>query len=144
MQENRLYAFATFQYFRRTNALLVDFIEIHGAHGYLLHSFYSPLSNNRTDIYGGSLENRLRLPVEVARTVRQAWDKPLFFRFSATDWAETEKDTKGEWVSWGLEQSVELARALQKEGVDLVDVSSGGNYVGQKIPLVPGYQVCCL
>lgn len=118
-----------------------DFIEIHGAHGYLIHSFYSPLSNKRTDSYGGSLENRLRFPLEVVHAIRQAWDKPLFFRFSATDWAEEEKNANGEWASWGEEQSVELSRALQKEGVDLVDVSSGGNYVGQKIPLAPGYQV---
>ncbi|CAE7100048.1 unnamed protein product, partial [Rhizoctonia solani] len=65
-----------------------DFIEIHGAHGYLIHSFYSPISNFRTDKYGGSLENRMRFPLEVIRTVRAAWNKPLFFRFSATDWAE--------------------------------------------------------
>ncbi|KAF8676819.1 NADH flavin oxidoreductase [Rhizoctonia solani] len=118
-----------------------DFIEIHGAHGYLLHSFYSPISNNRTDKYGGSLENRLRFPLEVIRTVRAAWDKPLFFRFSATDWAETEKDESGEWVSWGIEQSVELSRRAQAEGVDLVDVSSGGNYAKQNILVGWNYQV---
>ncbi|KAB5593900.1 NADPH dehydrogenase [Ceratobasidium theobromae] len=118
-----------------------DFIEIHGAHGYLIHSFYSPMSNNRTDVYGGSLENRLRFPLEVVRAVRQAWNKPLFFRFSATDWAEQEKGDNGEWVSWGIEQSVVLSKKLQEEGIDLVDVSSGGNYVGQKIPIGPSYQV---
>ncbi|KAH7325466.1 NADH:flavin oxidoreductase/NADH oxidase [Rhizoctonia solani] len=110
-----------------------DFIEIHGAHGYLIHSFYSPIANNRTDKYGGSLDNRMRFPLEVLRLVRAAWDKPLFFRFSATDWAETEKNESGEWVSWGIEQSIELSRRVQAEGVDLVDVSSGGNYVKQNI-----------
>ncbi|CAE6423814.1 unnamed protein product [Rhizoctonia solani] len=118
-----------------------DFIEIHGAHGYLIHSFYSPLSNIRTDKYGGSLENRIRFPLEVVRTVRAAWDKPLFFRFSATDWAETEKNENGEWVSWGIEQSVELSRRVQAEGVDLVDVSSGGNYEKQNILVGWNYQV---
>ncbi|QRV77882.1 NADH:flavin oxidoreductase/NADH oxidase [Ceratobasidium sp. AG-Ba] len=122
-----------------------DFIEIHGAHGYLIHSFYSPLSNNRTDEYGGSLENRLRLPLRIARTVREAWgpSKPLFFRVSATDWAEgPEKDEKtGEWRSWGIEQTVILAKELKKIGVDLIDTSSGGNWVKQKIPIGPGYQV---
>jgi 2,4-dienoyl-CoA reductase-like NADH-dependent reductase (Old Yellow Enzyme family) len=123
-----------------TDMLVVDFIEIHGAHGYLIHSFYSPISNNRTDKYGGSLENRLRFPLEVIRTVRAAWDKPLFLRFSATDWAETEKNESGEWVSWGIEQSVELSRRAQAEGVDLVDVSSGGNYVKQTINVGRNYQ----
>ncbi|KAF8738341.1 NADH flavin oxidoreductase, partial [Rhizoctonia solani] len=117
----------------RSKKIGFDFIEIHGAHGYLLHSFYSPISNNRTDKYGGSLENRLRFPLEVIRTVRAAWDKPLLFRFSATDWAETEKNESGEWESWGIEQSVELSRRAQAEGVDLVDVSSGGNYSKQQI-----------
>jgi 2,4-dienoyl-CoA reductase-like NADH-dependent reductase (Old Yellow Enzyme family) len=72
------------------------------------------------------------------------WDKPLFFRLSATDWAKEEKDENGEWVSWGIQQSIELSRLLGEEGVDLVDVSSGGNYVGQQIPIAPGYQVCQL
>ncbi|CEL53089.1 Putative NADPH dehydrogenase C23G7,10c OS=Schizosaccharomyces pombe (strain 972 / ATCC 24843) GN=SPBC23G7.10c PE=3 SV=1 [Rhizoctonia solani AG-1 IB] len=99
-----------------------DFIEIHGAHGYLLHSFYSPISNNRTDKYGGSLENRLRFPLEVIQTVRAAWDKPLFLRLSATEWAEKEKNESGEWVSWGIEQSVELSKRAQAAGVDLMDV----------------------
>ncbi|CAE6441916.1 unnamed protein product [Rhizoctonia solani] len=118
-----------------------DFIEIHGAHGYLIHSFYSPISNKRTDEYGGSLPNRLRLALEVTRAIRKVWDKPLFFRLSATDWAKEEKDKNGEWVSWGIQQSIELSRLLSEEGVDLVDVSSGGNYVGQQIPVGPGYQV---
>ncbi|CAE7150458.1 unnamed protein product [Rhizoctonia solani] len=120
-----------------------DFIEVHGAHGYLLHQFCSPLSNNRTDIYGGSLENRLRLPLQIVRAVRQAWgdDKPLFYRVSATDWAEgPEQDASGEWKSWGIEQTVELAKRLKAEGVDLIDTSSGGNWLAQKIPVGPLYQ----
>ncbi|CAE6459520.1 unnamed protein product [Rhizoctonia solani] len=125
----------------RCKAIGFDFIEIHGAHGYLIHSFYSPLSNDRTDQYGGSFENRIRFPLEVIRTVRAAWDKPLFFRFSATDWAETEKDETGEWVSWGIEQSVEFSRRVQAEGIDLVDVSSGGNYSKQNILVGWNYQV---
>ncbi|KAF8751668.1 NADH flavin oxidoreductase [Rhizoctonia solani] len=118
-----------------------DFIEIHGAHGYLIHSFYSPISNKRTDDYGGSLPNRLRLALEITRAIRKVWDKPLLFRLSATDWAKEEKDENGEWVSWGIQQSIELSKLLSKEGVDLIDVSSGGNYVGQQIPIGPGYQV---
>ncbi|CAE7095071.1 unnamed protein product [Rhizoctonia solani] len=118
-----------------------DFIEIHGAHGYLIHSFYSPISNKRTDEYGGSLSNRLRLALEIARAIRKVWDKPLFFRLSATDWAKEEKNASGEWVSWGIEQTIELSKLLSEEGVDLVDVSSGGNYVGQQIAVGPGYQV---
>ncbi|CCO35078.1 Putative NADPH dehydrogenase C23G7.10c [Rhizoctonia solani AG-1 IB] len=117
-----------------------DFIEIHGAHGYLLHSFYSPISNNRTDKYGGSLENRLRFPLEVIQTVRAAWDKPLFLRLSATEWAEKEKNESGEWVSWGIEQSVELSKRAQAAGVDLMDVSSGGNYFKQNINVGRNYQ----
>ncbi|CEL58482.1 hypothetical protein RSOLAG1IB_08572 [Rhizoctonia solani AG-1 IB] len=121
-----------------------DFIEIHGAHGYLLHSFCSPHSNNRADIYGGSLENRIRLPLRVVRAVRKAWgdDKPLFYRVSASDWAEIpERDANGDWKSWGIEQTIELARRLKEEGVDLVDTSSGGNWSAQKIPVGPMYQV---
>ncbi|KAF8595062.1 NADH:flavin oxidoreductase/NADH oxidase [Ceratobasidium sp. AG-I] len=129
----------------RCNKIGFDFIEIHAAHGYLLHSFYSPLSNNRTDQYGGSLENRLRLPLQIARAARSAWpsSKPLIFRISASDWAEgPEKDEKtGEWRQWGIEQSVELSKQLRDVGVDMIDTSSGGNWVKQKIPLVPGYQV---
>ncbi|CCO32633.1 hypothetical protein BN14_06696 [Rhizoctonia solani AG-1 IB] len=121
-----------------------DFIEIHGAHGYLLHSFCSPHSNNRVDIYGGSLENRIRLPLRIVRAVRKAWgdDKPLFYRVSASDWAEIpERDANGDWKSWGIEQTIELARRLKEEGVDLVDTSSGGNWSAQKIPVGPMYQV---
>jgi 2,4-dienoyl-CoA reductase-like NADH-dependent reductase (Old Yellow Enzyme family) len=111
-----------------------DVVEIHGAHGYLLHSFCSPLSNLRSDDYGGTLENRIRLPLEVARAVRAAWpdDKPVFYRVSATDWYEG---------GWDLAQTTTLCRELRAIGVDLVDCSSGGNIHDQKIVLGPGYQV---
>jgi 2,4-dienoyl-CoA reductase-like NADH-dependent reductase (Old Yellow Enzyme family) len=119
---------------RRTVAAGFDIIEIHGAHGYLLHSFCSPLSNLRTDEYGGSFEGRVRLPLEVAAAVRAAWpaDKPVFYRLSATDWYDG---------GWDLAQSTELCRRLKDAGIDLVDVSSGGNIHDQKIALGPGYQV---
>ena len=111
-----------------------DAVEVHGAHGYLLHSFVSPLSNRRTDDYGGDLERRLRFPLAVAKAVREAWpdDKPVLYRLSATDWAEG---------GWDLPQSIELARGLRNIGIDLVDCSSGGNVHDAKIPLGPGYQV---
>ncbi|HET7730584.1 MAG TPA: NADH:flavin oxidoreductase/NADH oxidase [Usitatibacter sp.] len=111
-----------------------DVAEVHGAHGYLLHSFCSPLSNRRTDAYGGSLDNRIRLPLEVARAVREEWpaDKPVFYRISATDWYEG---------GWDVEQSIQLCRRLKDVGIDLVDCSSGGNIAEQKIKLGPGYQV---
>ncbi|GJE85837.1 NADH:flavin oxidoreductase/NADH oxidase [Phanerochaete sordida] len=119
-----------------------DFIELHAAHGYLLHEFVSPLSNNRTDEYGGSLENRLRYPLRIIERVRKAWDKPLFVRISATDWAEgPEKGDNGEWRYWGLEQSKVYVGEMKKLDVDLVDCSTGGNWDKQDIPLVPGYQV---
>ncbi|KAI0830479.1 FMN-linked oxidoreductase [Trametes gibbosa] len=120
-----------------------DFIELHFAHGYLQHSFVSPLSNDRTDQYGGSLENRLRSPLEVAEKVRAAWDKPLFVRISATDWAEgPEQDpSTGEWKQWGIEQSKIYVGELKKLGVDLIDCSSAGNWEKQKITIGPGYQV---
>ncbi|KAG8731892.1 hypothetical protein FRC10_001369 [Ceratobasidium sp. 414] len=121
-----------------------DFVEVHGGHGYLLHSFYSPISNKRTDEYGGSLENRLRLSLQVASAVRAAWgtSKPLFFRLSATDWAEwPERDEKGEWTTWGIEQTIELVKKLKEIGVDFVDTSTGGNWAQQKIPVGPLYQV---
>lgn len=129
---------------KRAKTAGFDFIDIHGAHGYLIHSFLSPLSNTRTDSYGGSLENRLRFPLEIAKRARAAWgeDKPIFFRLSGTDWAEgPEKDEQGEWKQWGIEQSAELSRRLVAEaGVDLIDVSSGGLWQKQKIVLAPGYQ----
>ena len=111
-----------------------DVVEVHGAHGYLLHSFLSPLSNRRTDDYGGDLERRMRLALEVAKAVRDAWpdDKPVFFRLSATDWTEG---------GWDVPQTIELARRLKEIGIDLVDCSSGGNVHDAKIPLGPGYQV---
>ena len=109
-------------------------IELHSAHGYLLHEFLSPLSNRRTDEYGGSLENRMRLTVRVTRALREAWppELPLFVRRSVTDWAEG---------GWDLPQSLELAKALKEAGVDLIDCSSGALIPGVKIPANPGYQV---
>jgi len=109
-------------------------IEIHAAHGYLIHEFLSPLSNKRTDSYGGSFENRTRFLREVVTAVRHAWPEgnPLFVRISATDWIEG---------GWDLDQSVELANQLGPLGVDLIDCSSGGILPGAKIPVEPGYQV---
>jgi 2,4-dienoyl-CoA reductase-like NADH-dependent reductase (Old Yellow Enzyme family) len=110
-----------------------DVIEIHAAHGYLLQEFLSPLSNQRTDEYGGSLENRARLLLEVTDSIREVWprERPLFVRISATDWTEGGFD---------LEQSIRLAVLLREHGVDLIDVSSGGNVAGAAIPVGPGYQ----
>ena len=107
-----------------------QFLEIHGAHGYLIHEFYSPLSNRRTDAYG---QDRHKLALEVTRAVRKKWPErlPLFFRISASDW------TPG---GWDAEQSVELAKKLKAEGVDLIDCSSGGNVPSARIPVGPGYQ----
>lgn len=115
-----------------------DVIEVHAAHGYLLHEFLSPLSNQRTDQYGGSFENRVRFPLEVVRAVRAAWPErlPVFVRISATDWTPA---SLGE--SWTLPESVAFARLLKEAGADLVDVSTGGNHPAQQIPLGPGYQV---
>jgi len=112
-------------------ALAVE--EIHAAHGYLFHEFYSPFSNRREDSYGGSFENRTRFLRETVVKVRQKWpaELPLFVRISSTDWVEN---------GWDIEQSVELARALKPLGVDLIDCSSGGNIATAKIPLGPGYQ----
>jgi 2,4-dienoyl-CoA reductase-like NADH-dependent reductase (Old Yellow Enzyme family) len=111
-----------------------DVVEIHAAHGYLLHEFLSPLSNQRTDEYGGTLENRARLLLQVAEAVRGAWplELPLFVRISASDWVEG---------GWTIEDSVKVARMLKERGVDLIDCSSGGNVAGAKIPIAPGYQV---
>ena len=119
---------------RRAQAAGFDFVEIHAAHGYLLHQFLSPLANHRTDAYGGSLENRTRLLLEVADAVRGEWPAhlPLFVRISATDWAEG---------GWTADESVELARLLREHGVDLVDVSSGGQVPNARIPVAPGFQV---
>jgi 2,4-dienoyl-CoA reductase-like NADH-dependent reductase (Old Yellow Enzyme family) len=109
-------------------------IEIHAAHGYLLHSFLSPLSNQRTDSYGGSLENRMRFLLQVATALRRTIpeDMPLFTRISATDWVEG---------GWDIDQSIVLARALKSAGVDLMDASSGGIVPRAVIPVAPGYQV---
>lgn len=109
-------------------------IELHAAHGYLLHEFYSPLSNRRTDEYGGSFENRIRLLLEVVESVKEVWpaDLPLFVRISATDWTDG---------GWTITDSVELAKILKDKGVDLIDSSTGGNVARASIPLKPGYQV---
>jgi 2,4-dienoyl-CoA reductase-like NADH-dependent reductase (Old Yellow Enzyme family) len=119
---------------RRALAAGFRVIEIHAAHGYLLHEFLSPLSNHRTDPYGGSLENRMRLPLRVAERLRQTvpGDLPLFVRISATDWADG---------GWDVEQSVVLSRRLKELGVDLIDVSSGALVPKVRIPVGKGYQV---
>jgi 2,4-dienoyl-CoA reductase-like NADH-dependent reductase (Old Yellow Enzyme family) len=109
-------------------------VEIHAAHGYLLHQFLSPLSNFRTDEYGGSFENRILLLLEVLEAVQSEWpsDLPIFIRISATDWADG---------GWYIEESVQLSKILKEKGVDLMDVSSGGLVSHQQIPLGPNYQV---
>jgi 2,4-dienoyl-CoA reductase-like NADH-dependent reductase (Old Yellow Enzyme family) len=119
---------------KRAVAAGFEVLEIHGAHGYLAHEFLSPLSNHRTDQYGGSFENRIRFTIELVTAIRAAIGDqlPLFLRISATDWTEG---------GWTIEDSIELARRVKPLGVDLIDVSSGGNVVGAKIPLGPGYQV---
>ena len=111
-----------------------EWLEIHAAHGYLIHSFYSPLSNRRSDAYGGSFANRIRFLLETVQAVRAAWPErlPLTVRISGTDWAEG---------GWTLEESVELARCLKDAAVDLVDCSSGGNLPNARVPLGAGYQV---
>lgn len=111
-----------------------EWLEIHAAHGYLLHEFLSPLSNKRTDDYGGSFENRVRFVLETASEVRGVWPEklPLAVRLSCSDWVEG---------GWDLPQSIELARQLKKAGVDLIDCSSGGGTLDAKIPGGPGYQV---
>lgn len=118
---------------RRAHDAGFRLLEVHAAHGYLLHEFLSPLSNRREDRYGGSFDNRVRLLLEVVDAVRAAWpeDLPLWVRISATDWAEG---------GWDLGQSIELARLLRERSVDLVDVSSGGLVPNARIPLEPGYQ----
>jgi 2,4-dienoyl-CoA reductase-like NADH-dependent reductase (Old Yellow Enzyme family) len=111
-----------------------DLVEIHSAHGYLLHEFLSPLSNQRTDAYGGSFENRTRLLLQVVDAVRRVWPShlPLFVRISASDWADG---------GWNIDDSVQLAKNLREHNVDLVDVSSGGLVPQAQIPVAPGYQV---
>jgi 2,4-dienoyl-CoA reductase-like NADH-dependent reductase (Old Yellow Enzyme family) len=118
---------------RRAHALGFDAIELHGAHGYLLHQFLSPLANHRTDAYGGSLENRMRYPLEVFAAVRAAVPSmTLGMRISATDWVDG---------GWDLEQSVRFAQELERIGCDFIHVSSGGVSTAQKIPVEPGYQI---
>ena len=135
---------------RRAFTAGFDLVEIHAAHGYLLHQFLSPLANHRTDTYGGSFSNRARLVLEVVDAVRTAWPAhlPLLVRISATDWADAEPvapddgpSTLGKIGSWTIDESVQLARLLREHGVDLVDVSSGGQIPNAKIPIGPGYQV---
>jgi 2,4-dienoyl-CoA reductase-like NADH-dependent reductase (Old Yellow Enzyme family) len=119
---------------KRAERLGIDALELHGAHGYLMHQFLSPISNKRTDQYGGSLENRMRYPLEVYDAVRAVFPhhKPIGMRVSATDWVEG---------GWDVAQTIEFALRLKKRGVDWIDVSSGGVSPLQKIPLGPGYQV---
>ena len=110
-----------------------EVVEIHMAHGYLCHQFLSPLSNKRTDEYGGSLENRARFPLRVASAIRDAWpdNLPVFVRVSATDWVEG---------GWDLPQTVQLARMLKGIGIDLIDCSTGGLVADARIPAGPGFQ----
>jgi 2,4-dienoyl-CoA reductase-like NADH-dependent reductase (Old Yellow Enzyme family) len=119
---------------RRALTAGFDFVEIHAAHGYLLHEFLSPLTNQRTDTYGGSFENRTRLALEVVSAVRKIWPAhlPLLVRISATDWAEG---------GWNIEESVQLAHLFRKRGVDLIDVSTDGLIPNAQIPVSPGFQV---
>lgn len=118
----------------RAQAAGARIIELHGAHGYLLHSFLSPLSNQRTDEYGGSFANRIRLVCETVDAVRKVWPErfPLLLRISASDWTDG---------GWTMEESVALAKILKSHGVDLFDCSSGGNVAHAKIPVGAGYQV---
>lgn len=119
---------------RRAKEAGFEWLEIHGGHGYLIHSFHSPLSNQRKDAYGGSYENRIRFTVETVREVRAAWpdDRPLAIRLSCTDFMEG---------GWTLEETVELAKTLKGEGVDLIDCSGGGGTPKARIPAGPGYMV---
>lgn len=119
---------------KRALAAGYEWVELHGAHGYLGHEFLSPLANQRTDQYGGSFENRIRFLIETARDVRAVWPDglPLTARISCSDWVEG---------GWDIEQSIELARRLKQEGVDLIDCSSGGAVPNAKIEVGPGYQV---
>ncbi len=124
---------------KRAQAAGFEVIELHAALGYLLHSFLSPISNQRTDDYGGSFENRIRLLRRVIAAVRKAWpdNLPLFLRISATDWAEPGV------AAWDLEQSCALVDAIKNDGVDLIDVSSGGALPKAQIPIGPGFQTPC-
>jgi 2,4-dienoyl-CoA reductase-like NADH-dependent reductase (Old Yellow Enzyme family) len=119
---------------RRAQAAGFEVLELHMAHGYLLHSFLSPIANRRTDDQGGALANRMRLPLRVAAAVRAAWPEhlPLFVRISATDWLDG---------GWTLDDSIEFARALKAIGVDLVDCSSGAITATTRAPAAPGFHV---
>jgi 2,4-dienoyl-CoA reductase-like NADH-dependent reductase (Old Yellow Enzyme family) len=119
---------------RRAERLGLDALEVHSAHGYLLHQFLSPISNKRTDRYGGSLQNRMRYPLEVFDAIREVFPatKPVGIKLSATDWVEG---------GWDLPQTIEYVKELKRRGVDWIDASSGGVSPLQKIPLAPGYQV---
>jgi 2,4-dienoyl-CoA reductase-like NADH-dependent reductase (Old Yellow Enzyme family) len=119
---------------RRAARLGIDAVQVHAAHGYLLHQFLSPLSNQREDEYGGSLENRMRFPLEIFDAVRAAWpaDKPVSVRVSGTDWVAG---------GWDIDQTILFAKALEARGCAAINVSSGGLDPGQKIPLGPNYQV---
>ena len=124
--------------FRAAAARAVDagfqVLEIHAAHGYLIHEFLSPITNHRMDSYGGSFENRIRLLIEIVRAVQTVWpsNMPLFVRISATDWVSG---------GWDIDEAVQLSSILRREGVDLIDTSSGGLVPDAKIPFLPGYQV---
>ncbi|MQY11681.1 NADPH dehydrogenase [Streptomyces sp. RB5] len=124
---------------RRALAAGFEVAEVHGAHGYLIHQFLSPASNHRTDGYGGTFEGRTRFALEVTDAVRAVWpdELPLFFRVSATDWIGADDDREG----WTADDTVRLAKELQARGVDLLDVSTGGNVTGVRIESGPGYQV---
>jgi 2,4-dienoyl-CoA reductase-like NADH-dependent reductase (Old Yellow Enzyme family) len=119
---------------RRAREAGFDVVEIHAAHGYLLHEFMSPISNTREDAYGGSFDHRIRFCLEVVEAVRAIWPErlPVLVRISATDWVEG---------GWDIDQSIELARRLKTRGVDLIDCSSGGNVAAARIAIGPGYQV---
>jgi 2,4-dienoyl-CoA reductase-like NADH-dependent reductase (Old Yellow Enzyme family) len=109
-------------------------IEIHAAHGYLIHEFFSPFSNQRTDAYGGSFQNRIRILCEIVTAIQEVWptNLPIFVRISATDWVDG---------GWNIDESIELSSILKEMGIDLIDCSSGGNISNVRIPLAPGYQV---
>lgn len=119
---------------KRALAAGYEWIELHGAHGYLVNQFLSPLSNRRDDLYGGSFENRIRFMVEIARAVRAVWPErlPLTARLSCTDWVDG---------GWTVDESVELSRRLKGDGVELIDCSSGGSVPHARVPVAPGYQV---
>ncbi|KXN71822.1 FMN-linked oxidoreductase [Conidiobolus coronatus NRRL 28638] len=121
---------------RRANNAGYDVLELHGAHGYLIHQFLSPNSNHRTDKYGGSFENRARFLLELVDEVNKVWpkEKPLFVRLSATDWVDSDN-------TWDIQSTIEISKLLKEKGVDLIDVSSGGNTPKQKINIEPHYQV---